>query len=128
MRQRDFDELFFFVGASEKDIERFVAKAAQKKWQLRQHGMLWSLASGASLKRSIQSLARLYDRALRYHPAITGLAAREEEEFFAACDRSIVLAETKTAEPGVHGPRPKRFELRDPDVWTQILESLTSMS
>src|SRR3982074_311711 len=93
-RQRDFDELFFFAGATDRDTERFVFAAREKKYELRQHGVLWSLASGASVKRCIQSLTKLYDRALHHHPAIVGVAASAEApELFAACDRSILLAD-----------------------------------
>jgi predicted mannosyl-3-phosphoglycerate phosphatase (HAD superfamily) len=131
VRQRDFDELFFFAGASEKDIQRFVQAGREKKYELRQHGVMWSLAIGASLKRCIQSLSKLYDRALRYHPTIMGIAKSEEGvELFAACDRSILLTDGKDEEAsGVfpdagHGARSKRYSLHDPEVWQLILEQV----
>jgi predicted mannosyl-3-phosphoglycerate phosphatase (HAD superfamily) len=130
MRQRDFDEYFFFAGASEKDIQRFAALARKKNYQLRQRGVLWSLAAGASLKRCIQILAKLYDRALRYHPAIVGIAASlDAPELFAACDRRILLtsAREEAALETEHEDAPTRqFALRDPQLWEQILESITS--
>jgi predicted mannosyl-3-phosphoglycerate phosphatase (HAD superfamily) len=134
VRQRDFDELFFFAGASEKDIRRFVQAGREKKYELRQHGVMWSLAIGASLKRCIQSLAKLYDRALRYHPTIVGIAKPEEsKELFAACDRIILLTDltdAKTEEaseasaPATHGARARRYSLHDPEVWELILEQI----
>ena len=132
VRQRDFDELFFFAGASEKDIQRFVQAGREKKYELRQHGVMWSLAIGASLKRCIQSLSKLYDRALRYHPVILGIAKSEEStELFSACDRSILLTdgnkeeEVSDASPrGDHGARTKRYSLHDPEVWPVILEQI----
>jgi predicted mannosyl-3-phosphoglycerate phosphatase (HAD superfamily) len=134
VRQRDFDELFFFAGASEKDIRRFVQAGREKKDELRQHGVMWSLAIGASLKRCIQSLAKLYDRALRYHPTIVGIAKPEEsKELFAACDRIILLTDltdAKTEEasdasaPATHGARARRYSLHDPEVWELILEQI----
>jgi predicted mannosyl-3-phosphoglycerate phosphatase (HAD superfamily) len=134
VRQRDFDELFFFAGASEKDIQRFVQAGREKKYQLRRHGVMWSLAIGASLKRCIQSLSKLYDRALRYHPTITGIAKFEEsKELFAACDRGILLTDGKNEEETDasdasgrenHGARSKRYSLHDPDVWQLILEQI----
>jgi predicted mannosyl-3-phosphoglycerate phosphatase (HAD superfamily) len=129
VRQRDFDELFFFAGASEKDIQRFVEAGREKKYELRHHGVMWSLAIGASLKRCIQSLSKLYDRALRYHPTILGIAKAEEStELFAACDRSILLTDGKDEEASGafpdagHGARSKRYSLHDPEVWQLILE------
>jgi predicted mannosyl-3-phosphoglycerate phosphatase (HAD superfamily) len=131
VRQRDFDELFFFAGASESDIQRFVQAGREKKYELRQHGVMWSLAIGASLKRCIQSLSKLYDRALRYHPTIMGIAKPEEGmELFAACDRSILLTDGKDEEASGafpdagHGARSKRYSLHDPEVWQLILEQV----
>jgi len=130
IRQRDFDELFFFAGASEGDIQRFVSAAREQKYELRQHGVMWSIARGASLKRSIQVLTKLYDRVLRHHAAVVGIAGEEDApELFAACDRSILLTrsekEIATENPGA---RTKQFALRNPDTWEQILESVTSKS
>ena len=131
VRQRDFDELFFFAGASEKDIRRFVQAGREKKYELRQHGVMWSLAIGASLKRCIQSLSKLYDRALRYHPTIMGIAKPEEsKELFGVCDRSMLLTDGKNEEASDvvpqanHGARTKRYSLHDPEVWQLILEQI----
>jgi predicted mannosyl-3-phosphoglycerate phosphatase (HAD superfamily) len=131
VRQRDFDELFFFAGASEKDIQRFVQAGREKKYELRQHGVMWSLAIGAGLKRCVQSLSKLYDRALRYHPTIMGIAKPEEsKELFAACDRSILLTEGNDEEesdaspPVTRGARSRRYSLHDAEVWQFILEQI----
>jgi predicted mannosyl-3-phosphoglycerate phosphatase (HAD superfamily) len=133
VRQRDFDEVFFFAGASERDIQRFVTAAREKKYALRQNGVMWSLALGASVKRCVQSLSKMYDRVLRYHPTILGLATEEEgAELFAACDRRIVLDERslrdgeteEPSEPMGRGTRPKHFGLRDPELWPRLLEEL----
>jgi predicted mannosyl-3-phosphoglycerate phosphatase (HAD superfamily) len=92
-RQRDFDELFFFAGASDADIARFLAEAKLRKLALRQHGVLWSLAVGASLQKCIRDLTKLYDRALRYHAVVLGVAtAAEAPDLFACCERNILLA------------------------------------
>jgi predicted mannosyl-3-phosphoglycerate phosphatase (HAD superfamily) len=92
-RQRDFDELFFFAGATDEDIQRFVAEAKLRKLALRQHGVLWSLAVGANLQKCIRDLSKLYDRALRYHAVVLGVATAEEApDLFACCERNILLA------------------------------------
>jgi hypothetical protein len=92
-RQRDFDELFFFAGATDEDIQRFVAEAKLRKLALRQHGVLWSLAVGASLQKCIRDLSKLYDRALRYHAVVLGVATAEEApDLFPCCERNILLA------------------------------------
>ena len=98
-RQRDFDELFFFAGASEADIARFRAEAGRRQLALRQHGVLWSLAAGADLRQCIRELSKLYDRALRYHPAILGIATPEESsDLISACDRGLLLARRPAGE------------------------------
>ena len=92
-RQRDFDELFFFAGATDEDVQRFVAEAKLRKLALRQHGVLWSLAVGASLQKCIRDLTKLYDRALRYHAVVLGVATAEEApDLFPCCERNILLA------------------------------------
>lgn len=98
-RHRDFDEPFFFAGSSGKDIERFVTAARRRKLPLRQNGMLWSLAVGANLKQCVTGLAKLYDRALHSHPTKVGIAREDDaQELFAACDRTILLADEARAE------------------------------
>jgi len=139
-RQRDFDELFFFAGASEGDIRRFQAEAAERKLLLRQHGVLWSLAIGASLQRCIRDLARLYDRALRYHAHTVGVAtAREADGLFPHCERTILLMdrgaeEHSPLEPGEGeqrdgrsgGGRARQFPLHGAETWERVLESVSS--
>jgi mannosyl-3-phosphoglycerate phosphatase len=129
-RQRDFDELFFFAGASEQDIERFVAEGRSRNLQLRQHGVLWSLAAGASLNLCIRALSKLYERALRSHPAILGIATQEEsQELFAACDRAILLGHPASDASG--SPRPSKgreIPFPAPDTWDLVLAGLTARS
>ncbi len=143
VRQRDFDELFFFAGASEGDIARFVAAGREKKYELRQRGVMWSLAVGASVKKCVQNVAKMYDRVLRAHPKVFGVATEEDgAELFPACDRKIVLEEKgrggfveqqsgedfgesdaeMSAGPVVGGARGQHFSLRDPDLWPRLLE------
>jgi predicted mannosyl-3-phosphoglycerate phosphatase (HAD superfamily) len=127
VRQRDFDELFFFAGASDRDVQRFAARAREKQLQLRQHGALWSLAAGANLKRCVQSLTKLYDRALRYHATSVGVVKDAENgELAVVVDRSVVLAQRiEGADESADGrPRRKRFNLRDGEVWAVLLEFL----
>jgi predicted mannosyl-3-phosphoglycerate phosphatase (HAD superfamily) len=98
-RQRDFDELFFFAGASEDDIQRFLAAATERKLQLRQQGVLWSLAIDASVQRCIRDIAKLYDRALHYHAHTVAIATfAEAAKLFPNCERSILLSDDSAEE------------------------------
>jgi hypothetical protein len=128
-RQRDFDELFFFAGASEIDIRRFQQEASNRKVQLRQQSVLWSLVIGASLQSCIRELTKLYDRALRYHAHVVGIAtSAEAKELFPHCERRILLS-TQGGEAPFDAetlPHTRRFALRTPEMWELLLESLTS--
>ncbi len=91
-RQRDFDELFFFAGASDSDIERFREEAARRKLQLRSRGALWSLAAGASDPQCVREITKLYDRALHGHaPTIAVAHVEEAADVLAACDRQFLV-------------------------------------
>jgi predicted mannosyl-3-phosphoglycerate phosphatase (HAD superfamily) len=131
-RQRDFDELFFFAGASEPDIARFRAEAGSRQLALRQHGVLWSLAAGADLRQCIRELSKLYDRALRYHPTVLGIATPEESgDLFAACDRAVLLAKRPAADTPTAPAR--RLKIRElplsaPDLWERVLAEVSPRS
>jgi predicted mannosyl-3-phosphoglycerate phosphatase (HAD superfamily) len=131
-RQRDFDELFFFAGASERDIENFQAAGRERNIQLRRRGVLWSVAIGASVRRCVGELSKLYDRALRSHARSVGVATPGQElDLFAACDRSILLSnkdhnslDAIYAEAGVEKKRVMELPLRAADTWDQLLAIL----
>jgi predicted mannosyl-3-phosphoglycerate phosphatase (HAD superfamily) len=128
-RQRDFDDLFFFAGVSEENIQRFLAKGRAQKLEFRQHGVLWSAAIGPSILRCIRDLSKLYDRALRYHAHTLGIATPElAAGLFPSCERKILLtgrtSESRTTEASVgHGVR--QMDIHSPDLWEQILEAVT---
>jgi predicted mannosyl-3-phosphoglycerate phosphatase (HAD superfamily) len=135
MRHRDFDELFFFAGAAEDDIKRFVEESASRNWQLRRRGVLWSLALGADLKQCVRSLSKLYTRALRSQPKIVGVARENDEpDLLTACDRGFVLTEAAAPSDGFDSQRgrlPARFrqiEMGSPEVWERIVEGLSGKS
>src|SRR5262249_4398371 len=92
-RQRDFDELFFFAGSSEKDVERFKVLATQKKVSVREHGVLYSLAVNRDIRQCIRELGTLYDRSLRAHVnRIAIVPSADSGTIFPACDRGIRLS------------------------------------
>jgi predicted mannosyl-3-phosphoglycerate phosphatase (HAD superfamily) len=98
LRQRDFDELFFFAGASDADIRKFQAEAARRNLAVRPRGNLCSLVVGASLANCIRQLTALYERAIRAHPFTIALATSEEApELFPCCNRAILLADRSSA-------------------------------
>lgn len=133
-RQRDFDELFFFAGASDAQVERFFAEGRKRRLEFRQHGVLWSAAVGPSIQRCVNALTRLYDRALRYHAHSVAIApAGSAPSLFPFCDRRILLAD-RSVENDATGVSPegrtrgREIPLGSPEVWEQVLESVVSKS
>jgi mannosyl-3-phosphoglycerate phosphatase len=128
IRQRDFDELFFFAGASDADILRFQRRAAHLKFSVRAYDSLWSLAVNSSLATCVRELCKLYDRALRTHAFSIGLATSAmSTELFPSCDRAILLADRSAVvddrKPS-GGPAPKSLALFDSDIWARALEAI----
>src|SRR5438874_8324376 len=105
IRMRDFDELFFFAGATESDISRFVEEAKLRGVALQNLGSFWSLSLGADFAKAIRELGGLYDRALRYHASRVAVAVTSNSSALAgeteqrlkslrtACDRTLVLSD-----------------------------------
>lgn len=124
-RQRDFDELFFFAGASEEEVGRFLAEGRARKVDFRQHGVFWSAAMGASVQRCIREAQKLYERALRYHAHSVAVATADMAgSLFPFCDRNVLLAgQDQEASSIARGqfPRIQQVQLHSADVWEQLL-------
>ncbi len=124
LRQRDFDELFFFAGASEADIQRFQQKAAEQKAQVRPRGALWSLAVGANLSSCVGDLSQLYRRSFRANPLNVGIATLDEAaELFLACDRCLLLAGREGGAADA-SRKCKSLPLFSPDTWPLALDMI----
>jgi predicted mannosyl-3-phosphoglycerate phosphatase (HAD superfamily) len=124
LRQRDFDELFFFAGASDGDIQRFQREAAKRKVQVRPRGALWSLAVGAQLSSCVRDLSQLYQRSFRANPHNIGIATSDEAtEIFPTCDRCLLLAGRDGAATEPAG-KCKSLPLFSLDAWPLALEMI----
>jgi predicted mannosyl-3-phosphoglycerate phosphatase (HAD superfamily) len=127
LRQRDFDELFFFAGASDADIQKFRQRAQHHKYRVRSVGALWSLAVHANLAACVQDLRKLYDRALHAHSLAVALTTPDTPELVKACDRAILLANRASREPQPHAsgrPAPTPLRLFSPSTWPTALEAI----
>lgn len=128
IRQRDFDELFFFAGASDANIERFLNHASEEELTVRPYDPLWSIAVGPNLGTCVRELAKLYDRSMKAHSFSIGLGTYQvAAALFSACDRSILLTDRSSAPASVSGknrPAPKSFPLFSPDTWHSVLEAI----
>jgi mannosyl-3-phosphoglycerate phosphatase len=130
IRQRDFDELFFFAGASEKDVQRFLHQAAHLKFSVRPHGMLWSLAVNSGVAACVRELRKLYDRTFHRPAFLVGLATpTESAELFPACDRAILLTDRSSSAiigKSKSGAAAKTLPLFQPDTWEVVLEAIAN--
>lgn len=127
LRQRDFDELFFFAGASDADIQKFCQSAEHEKLSLRRSNTLWSLAVKASLGTCIQELRKLYDRALHAHAFSIALGTvADSSELGKFCNRAILLTERHAPQPSsfANRPAPKLLPLFAADTWSSALDSI----
>jgi predicted mannosyl-3-phosphoglycerate phosphatase (HAD superfamily) len=126
LRQRDFDEYFFYAGASDTEIKKFQAEASRRNLGLRPRGNLWSLVVGASLASCVRQLTALYERALRTQPFTMGIATLEEAaELFPCCNRAILLANRASPDwDSGSRPAPLSLPLFAPDTWQITLDAI----
>lgn len=132
VRHRDFDEAFFFAGASQEQIHGFAAEGRKRGVELREKGVLWSAAIGASTQHCVAELSKLYDRALRYHAHSVAVATADlAPALFAYCDRRILLAD-RGSEPGsgsqARSARTHEIPLNSENPWELVLESVSLKS
>ena len=129
-RQRDFDEIFFFAGVSDEEVAAFLAEGRNRNLQFRQHGVLWSAAIGASVQRCIRELAKLYDRALRYHAHTLAIATPDlAAGLFPYCERAILLTDRDAGEGSpeqAETPNARHLLLHAPDLWESLLAAVSA--
>jgi predicted mannosyl-3-phosphoglycerate phosphatase (HAD superfamily) len=129
-RQRDFDDVFFFAGASEKEVESFLTLGRERNLEFRRQGVLWSAAIGPSIQGCIRELTRLYDRALRYHAHTFGIATPDlAPGLFPFCERTILLTDRKSEErpqDQPHSPPVRHLPLRAPDLWDRLFAAIAT--
>ena len=119
IRMRDFDELFFFAGATEADQAKFAEEAALRGLVLQNVGAFWSLSCGADYAKCIRELGGLYDRALSYHAFRVGVAVSSSQAnpeaasgdarlkaLSAACDRTLLFTERKAVDRNAAAEEP----------------------
>ena len=127
-RQRDFDDIFFFAGTSPEQVDRFLSEGRNRNLEFRQHGVLWSAAIGPSVQRCLRELAKLYDRALRYHAHIVGIATSDlAAGLFPFCERTILLTDRNSKEASQDLPdtrNARSLPLHVPDVWERLLTAI----
>jgi mannosyl-3-phosphoglycerate phosphatase len=129
LRQRDFDELFFFAGASDADVQIFAETVGKHKAALRPGETFWSLSIGADMRKCIRELSNLFERSMRARPFNVALGTPEAGDLFPACDRAILLKDRLGMEHAVSGSEKRQaleLELFSGNVWERALEAIQS--
>jgi mannosyl-3-phosphoglycerate phosphatase len=91
-RQREFDEPFFFAGASEAGIARFVELTKQRKLEVVRGGRFWHIFAGSDKGRAVRHLMKLYRQALRSRLRAVGLGdSANDLPMLAAVDLPVLV-------------------------------------
>lgn len=126
LRTRDFDELFFFAGAGETQVQQFIRLGSQRQLAIRPFGNLWSLAAGADSPGCIRQLTKLYDRALHRKAYRLGIASSKDAGAFSSvCDRMITIA-SGASRSRKDETQDHELTLSDPHLWETVLSTVNS--
>lgn len=91
-RQREFDEPFFFAGASEAVEAKFVELAKQRKLEVARGGRFWHLFAGSDKGRAVRWLMKEYRAGLRTRLRAVGLGdSANDLPMLAAVDVPILV-------------------------------------
>lgn len=91
-RQRDFDEPFFFAGASEPVTQRFAQAVKRRGMEVMRGGRFWHLVSGSDKGRAVRHLTKLYHSAGRGRLRTVGLGdSLNDLPLLAVVDHAVVL-------------------------------------
>lgn len=124
IRQRDFEEYFFFAGATEADLDRFRQAAVQRQYCLRNEGPLWGISVGADLARAVRQTGALYDKASPVRLANVGVELNGDPSGLAAtCRRGVRIVRGRNAE-APEGGRVRSVEVHSSQDWEDLVELL----
>jgi mannosyl-3-phosphoglycerate phosphatase len=90
--QRDFDEPFFFAGATDTAIHSFEQAATRRGFQLARGSRFWHLFAGSDKGRATRKLADLYRKSEHTRLRSVGLGDSPNDiPLLAAVDRAILI-------------------------------------
>ena len=91
-RQREFDEPFFFAGATEQLTQKFVYAARRRGMAVERGGRFWHLFSGSDKGRAVRYLVKRYRSAARRRLRSVGLGDSPNDlSLLAAVDLAVLL-------------------------------------
>jgi mannosyl-3-phosphoglycerate phosphatase len=113
-RLRDFEEPFFFAGASDADVTRFVALARARGFEAKPGAPFWSFRSVPDAGIAARRLVKLFHASAhaKLKSQIIAIGASPEDlAMLSAADRGILLPSESAAEDSEIPERtPRRFE------------------
>jgi mannosyl-3-phosphoglycerate phosphatase len=124
-RQREFDEPFFFAGASEDAIQSFEKAARRRGFTILRGGRFWHISAGSDKGRAIRHLIKLYREAehARFRTIALG-DSPTDIPMLAAVDRPVLLpGPDRNFAPEVEArfPRLLRAPAPGPAGWNAIV-------
>jgi mannosyl-3-phosphoglycerate phosphatase family protein len=129
-RQRDFQEVFFFAGAGEGAIHRFVEDARRSGARILRRDPFWLFSLGADLRTAVSKLTALYDTARRTRVSTLAVgAALEDAALLKAVHRVVLLPQSEGQfAPELEQAFPKATRLACPGMagFHQLVELLTA--
>ena len=91
-RQREFDEPFFFAGASEQATQKFQQAAKRRGLEVVRGEHFWHLVAGSDAGRAVCYLIKLYRRAAHDRLRSVGLGTSPDHlSLLAAVDQPVLL-------------------------------------
>ena len=125
-RQRDFDEPFFFAGATEQAIQRLLEAARRRGMEVSRGGLFWHLSVGSDKGQAVRRLLQLYRRALpRTRLRSIGLGDSQNDlSFLATVDWAVLLPRPDgsfDSEALAPSPRIPRGAAPGPAGWNQAV-------
>lgn len=91
-RQREFEEQFFIVAASQKETENFIELARQRGFTAQAGEPLWRFSSVPDSGRAARQLAKLYRTAMRERFQIVGIGSSDSDlPMLAAANKQYIL-------------------------------------
>jgi predicted mannosyl-3-phosphoglycerate phosphatase (HAD superfamily) len=129
-RQREFSEIFFFTGETEKATRRFSAIARQKGWETIAGEPFWEFR-GLLMPRgqtAVRYLMDLYRKALHGRQRSVGLGSQADDVYFlSATDTAVVLPEQATEFDErllARVPRAARADQSGAEGWSQEIAKI----
>jgi mannosyl-3-phosphoglycerate phosphatase len=126
-RLRDFEEPFFFAGASEAEIARFVALARERGYHAKPGPTFWNFSSLPDAAEAARRLAKLFRSSAhkRHQSQIVAIGAGPEDfGMLSAADRGILLPSQDAPENSAITESARRFErakFSGPNAWTEVV-------